>query len=618
MASVLPLSLVAVSAATSLPIALHPENPHYFLWRDKPTILITSAEHYGAVLNLDFDYAKYLDTLAADGLNLTRTFAGGAYVEPQGAFNIARNTLAPGPGRFICPWARSDQAGYASGGNKFDLSRWDETYFQRLREFVAHAGRRAIVVEMNLFCPMYEDSQWKLSPFNAANNVNGLGNIARTNVYTLDKHGGLLAYQEKMVRRIVAELRDSDNVYYEICNEPYAGRLPIEWEHHIADVILGAQKAARASSDAPGRALQLISQNIANNSAEIQNPHPAVSIFNFHYAAPPDAVPMNYHLNKVVGDNETGFRGTNDAPYRMEGWDFIIAGGGLYNNLDYSFAVGHEDGTFPYPARQPGGGNPTFRKQMRILRDFIHGFDFVRMRPDNTVFKGGLPAALTARALVEPGKAYAIYLRPSLTTQFSVRWTGLIEPKFSEEYSLHTVSNDGARLWIDSRPIIDDWNEHGEQENTGKIALQAGRRYAVKLEYFYNGGAAVMRLLWSSQSQAKEPIATSQLGLPEGGGHGLRGEYFTGQNFDRPWRTRDDARINFTWGTRSPFPVPAFEGDVALEIELPAGAYRAEWIDPVQGTVEKAEAFQHVAGVRKLGAPRFSEDLALRVKRSPQ
>jgi hypothetical protein len=45
-------------------------------FRGKPTALVTSGEHYGAVLNLDFDYAKYLDTLSADGLNLTRTFSG--------------------------------------------------------------------------------------------------------------------------------------------------------------------------------------------------------------------------------------------------------------------------------------------------------------------------------------------------------------------------------------------------------------------------------------------------------------------------------------------------------------------------------------------------------------
>ena len=61
------------------PIVLHPSNPHYFLWRGKPTVLITSGEHYGAVLNKAFDYRKYLDTLASYGFNLTRTFSGAYY-----------------------------------------------------------------------------------------------------------------------------------------------------------------------------------------------------------------------------------------------------------------------------------------------------------------------------------------------------------------------------------------------------------------------------------------------------------------------------------------------------------------------------------------------------------
>ena len=104
------------------PLALHPKNPHYFLFRGKPTVLVTSGEHYGAVLNTEFEYGKYLETLAADGLNLTRTWAG-PYCEPPGAFNIAENTLAPKAGKVIFPWARTETPGYANGGNKFDLTQ---------------------------------------------------------------------------------------------------------------------------------------------------------------------------------------------------------------------------------------------------------------------------------------------------------------------------------------------------------------------------------------------------------------------------------------------------------------------------------------------------------------
>jgi len=258
---------ISVMAQPAQPISLHPRNPHYFLFRGKPTILITSGEHYGAVLNLDFDYVKYLDTLQRDGLNLTRTFTG-AYIEPHGAFKITQNTLAPVHGRLICPWARSDTPGYANGGNKFDLNRWDEAYLKRLKDFVAQAGKRGVIVEMNLFCPFYEEAMWKLSPLNALNNVNGLGSVPCSDVYTLDKHGGLLDVQEKLVHKIVTDLRDFNNVYYEICNEPYFGGVTMEWQHHISAVIEETEKSFLHR--------HLISQNIANGTAKVDKMHPAI------------------------------------------------------------------------------------------------------------------------------------------------------------------------------------------------------------------------------------------------------------------------------------------------------------------------------------------------------
>jgi hypothetical protein len=402
--TILPI-LLASLALHAQPLSLHPENPHYFQYRGKPTIIITSAEHYGAVLNLDFDYKKYLRTLATDGMNNTRVFTG-SYVEPQGAFNIARNTLAPSENKFIAPWARSSTPGYPNGGNKFDLSKWDDKYFARLKDFMTEADKNGVIVEMNLFCPFYEESQWKLSPQNAANNINNVGNVPRTNVYTLDKNGGLLAIHEAMTRKIVTELNAFDNLYYEICNEPYFGGVTIEWQHHIAEVIADTEKTLPKK--------HLISRNVANGSAKIDKTHPAVQFYNFHYAFPPDAIAQNYHLNKPIGDNETGFRGTNDLPYRVEAWAFILAGGALYNNLDYSFVAGHEDGTFVYPSSQPGGGNPKFRQQLRTLRDFIQAFDFIHMKPENNVVKSGLPEGHRVYSLAKEGQAYALYFAPEL------------------------------------------------------------------------------------------------------------------------------------------------------------------------------------------------------------
>jgi len=157
------LSMWATAPQAAEPIHLHPENPHYFLFRGKPRALITSGEHYGAVLNLDFDFVPYLDELKRCGLGLTRTFSG-TYREIPGSFGIQGNTLAPLPNRFISPWARSGKAGYFDGGNRFDLSQWDEAYFRRLKDFLGEAGKRDIVVEYVLFCPFYDDNLWKADP----------------------------------------------------------------------------------------------------------------------------------------------------------------------------------------------------------------------------------------------------------------------------------------------------------------------------------------------------------------------------------------------------------------------------------------------------------------------
>ncbi len=148
------------------------------------------------------------------------------------------------------------------------------------------------------------------------------------------------------------------------------------------------------------------------------NPH--VSILNFHYAAPPSAVAENRGLNRPVAFDETGFRGTHDLPYRTEAWDFFLAGGAVYSNLDYSFSASHPDGTLKVTT-SPGGGGPELRRQLQVLKRFLEGLDFVHMKPENGVIKGGRitaplggnppEARATARALVQPGKTYAVYVK---------------------------------------------------------------------------------------------------------------------------------------------------------------------------------------------------------------
>jgi hypothetical protein len=94
---------------------------------------------------------------------------------------------------------------------------------------------------------------------------------------------------------------------------------------------------------------------------------------------------------------------------------------------------------------------------------------------------------------------------------FSVRWTGQIMPRYSEVYTFRTASDDGVRLWVNGELLIDDWNAHGVTENSGQIALEAGRWYSIKLEYFDLVWTGSVSLFWSSRSQPPEIIPQERL-----------------------------------------------------------------------------------------------------------
>ncbi|NUN70180.1 MAG: glycoside hydrolase family 3 C-terminal domain-containing protein [Bacteroidetes bacterium] len=80
--------------------------------------------------------------------------------------------------------------------------------------------------------------------------------------------------------------------------------------------------------------------------------------------------------------------------------------------------------------------------------------------------------------------------------KFSVRWTGTLRPDRSGTFELTTASDDGIRLWLDGKLLIDFWSDHGVDVRTASVALQAGRSYSLKVEYYENGGDAVAKVGW--------------------------------------------------------------------------------------------------------------------------
>ncbi len=142
------LSVFLFSACGSIespkPLSLHPQNPHYFLFRGEPAILIGSTEHYGAVMNLDFDYVLYLDELAANGLKCNPYFSG-VYVEPAGALEYLKTLWLQLRNDLLLPGQGVLNTGMSNGGNKFDLTSGTRHIFTGLKTLLRKQAKEKLL-----------------------------------------------------------------------------------------------------------------------------------------------------------------------------------------------------------------------------------------------------------------------------------------------------------------------------------------------------------------------------------------------------------------------------------------------------------------------------------------
>jgi autotransporter-associated beta strand protein len=91
--------------------------------------------------------------------------------------------------------------------------------------------------------------------------------------------------------------------------------------------------------------------------------------------------------------------------------------------------------------------------------------------------------------------------------QFSVRWTGRIQARYSEGYTFHLTASDGCRLWVNGQLLIDKWRDDATgTDATGSIALTGGQQYDLRIEYYDNTNPASALLEWDSASQAREVV----------------------------------------------------------------------------------------------------------------
>ena len=97
---------------------------------------------------------------------------------------------------------------------------------------------------------------------------------------------------------------------------------------------------------------------------------------------------------------------------------------------------------------------------------------------------------------------------------YSARWEGFIEVPSSGVYTFYTYTDDGVRLWVDGELIINNWTDHGPTEDQAEIGMGIGNLVPIRLEWYENGGGAVMELRWSS-GQVAQQVVPQQYLYPE-------------------------------------------------------------------------------------------------------
>lgn len=159
---------------------------------------------------------------------------------------------------------------------------------------------------------------------------------------------------------------------------------------------------------------------------------------------------------------------------------------------------------------------------------------------------------------------------PAAGDSVAVRWTGFIEPRYTEEYEIdvrHGQHCDpSVRITIDGQIIVEYWNRtlnygtgigwSGDNRFRGKITLTARQKHEIKIEYTEPDDNQSIRLSWQSTSQLEEIVPTSQLYAPDGvidpcqqdvaiNDYKIRSQHFRGKKISSYGSIQSDSTVRF-------------------------------------------------------------------------
>jgi hypothetical protein len=257
-------------------------------------------------------------------------------------------------------------------------------------------------------------------PMNPRNNINGTTSVKAQDYMTLS-NGNILEHQKKYCLKLVNELNKYDNLIINLANEPWFFNQEHEgfsspardetkaWLREVSEWIVNEEKKLPEKHII---SVDYTNEGRAISQAELEKYWKNISVFNHHYDKDAVSVRSNYqNIARAFAFNETGLMPVYSEAYRVQGWKYLFSGGALYNNLDFTFYPGHEDGSgkaeFSCDGYK-GSGDIRVRKEIGVLASFFKSIDFIHMRPAPEIFVVYY-GDRDLYALANDGKQYAIY-----------------------------------------------------------------------------------------------------------------------------------------------------------------------------------------------------------------
>jgi hypothetical protein len=374
------------------PLRVHPQNPRYFTDDGKRAIYLTGSHTWSDLQDMGpsdpppaFDFDAYLDFLVQHNHNFIRLWRWEAprYRYGQGAVSFCEPH----------PWPRTGPGLARDGKPKFDLTKFNEAYFKRLRQRVEAALRRGIFVSIMLFeghSLQCADEGRDFHPFHPDNNINGIGWKDWHEYYTLS-NPKILELQEAYVRKVIDTVNELENVLYEISNE--AGGYSTEWQYHMIRFVK-AYEAKKRKQHPVGMTFQYqggTNANLFNSPADWISPNPEGG---YRDDPPPN------DGRKVVLNDTDHLWGEGGNPQWV--WKSFTRG---HHPLFMDRIVALTSKTVTWAGRKAEDipGAEEIRKAMGVTREVAERVDLAAMLP--------LPdIASTRYCLAAPGKQYIVYV----------------------------------------------------------------------------------------------------------------------------------------------------------------------------------------------------------------